>query len=292
MPYKSTITESKGFLIKSESGREQYADCIETANKKKRYMAKNERRNGIIAEIEISELNGYLVECGDNYIFTPSLSYAKKKAKEFEAKEIKKEREIEKQSHNLIGERFKFAREELCGMSLSRAALMLGMSVGNLSKIEHYMDKRLPSVEVVARASKIYDVSCDYLLGLNDDWERDPKAYQEKSISTWIFSELEAIKVQELNAIRLLNDKVIPISEASQHAISSSIEIKETLDSIREKNPLFDEEISGGAKLVRLVNEYHLLSTSLLAQLKRVNFFKDAVKKQTGLNLDVFKVVK
>lgn len=75
---------------------------------------------------------------------------------------------------DIVGKRFIEARE-INGLSQTDAAKALGYkNSAQLSQWEQC--KRPPPLHMVAHASKVYRVSVDFLLGVSDDPDRDPRS--------------------------------------------------------------------------------------------------------------------
>lgn len=83
-----------------------------------------------------------------------------------------------------IAARFVLARE-LNGWSQTEAAHALGFSMsGQLSLIE--AGKKTPPLDLIARASEVFCVSTDYLFGLSDVEDRDPKLARRAALRAFI----------------------------------------------------------------------------------------------------------
>lgn len=83
-------------------------------------------------------------------------------------------REVKSKVKDIVGKRFIEARD-INGLSQSDAAKALGYrNSAQLSQWEQC--KRPPPLHMVAHASKVYRVSTDFLLGISDDPDRDPRA--------------------------------------------------------------------------------------------------------------------
>lgn len=79
----------------------------------------------------------------------------------------------------IIGARFIEARE-INGWGQTDAAMRLGYSNSTqLSLIER--GERLPPVEIIKHAATVYGVSTDYLMGLSDEPDRDPKQAEKRA---------------------------------------------------------------------------------------------------------------
>ena len=67
----------------------------------------------------------------------------------------------------LMGKRFKELRED-AEKSRKELASYLGMDVSNYGKYER--GEIEPSIHVIIKLAKFYNVTADYLLGLSDDY--------------------------------------------------------------------------------------------------------------------------
>ena len=294
-----SISEHQGYVIQSTNGSIRYAVDKFRANKRIVYQRKKDRKSGIADnEISVSEINGFLVKSSesDYEAFVPTMAEAKAKAKNIEEKEAKKERVIDSYSPKIYGERLRKSREDLCCMNQGKAAQLIGISQKKLCVYEHCTDGVIPDITVIIKAAKIYNVSADYLLGLTDDFETDINIRNEREIGAWIYEQLEHDKVSQMNVMRTIHNKILTIGNAINEAVADSVEIKNALDKVRERNSgidgniSFDDDVKSGATLVRVVDEFMLKTDSIKSQLKRFNCFNEAAKKTTGVNIDMFKV--
>ncbi|MGZ8220025.1 MAG: helix-turn-helix domain-containing protein [Methylobacter sp.] len=186
-----------------------------------------------------------------------------------------------------FGQRMKEARE-LCNFSQKEAASLFGYSNSSkLAKIEAASDTNSIPVWIIPKAAIVYTVSVDYLFGISDDWERDPVVSQERDITRWLFDHWERAKSAEVNAIRVLHNKVLILEKAVSRTISRSKENLDTINRVREINPQYDDKIKLGSKLARLLEETAEEAFGLSYDLKRYRAFVEVAKKE-GVNLDIF----
>lgn len=78
----------------------------------------------------------------------------------------------------LTGKRLAAARE-LCNLNQTEAAKLINTSKQALKDAESGKLNPLPITRLKS-AAETYNVSADWLLGLVNDWERDPKIDQER----------------------------------------------------------------------------------------------------------------
>lgn len=292
-----SITPSSGYVIHSNSGRVNYATNAFNAEKYARYAKKEDRKDGIIgSEITLSIiLDGYLVKSDKSGFeaFVPTMDLAKKKAKYFAEKELKKE-SVEKISEgsleSRIGERMRYARETLNGMAQGRAADLLRIHQKKLCQYEHYTDKLIPPLDVLIKCAKLYDVSLDYLTLISDDFEQNAKTKQEKGVSSWIYDQLELNTIAQLNSMRVIHDKIMVLGELAGFIIETSKELNATMADVIEKNPKNWQYVRLGNKLQNLVNKQSAEADTLRAKLTRINLLSHVAKKTTGLNVDIFNI--
>jgi transcriptional regulator with XRE-family HTH domain len=187
-----------------------------------------------------------------------------------------------------FGQRMKEARE-IANMTQITAAKRLGYSNSSkLAKIELASDTNSIPLWLVPKAAKLYSVSIDFLFGISDDWERDPVVSQQRVIGDWLFEHFERSRMKEINAFRVLQNKIVAIEKAVSHVIGRSKENLETMQTFRDKNPEFDD-MKLGAKLLRLMAETAEEADGISHELKRFRAFVDVANKTEGVNLDIFR---
>jgi transcriptional regulator with XRE-family HTH domain len=193
----------------------------------------------------------------------------------------------------VIGQRFKEARE-LNNLTLSKAAKLLGYrNPSKLSKIENASDTDSVPFFVIYRAAHVYGVSSDFLLNLSSDWEKDPVVSQERQISTALLSHWEKARAAELNAIRILNNKLFTLTKAVSHSLRWSREFQSTVDRMQEINPGFDDKVRLGSKLLRIAAEFTEEAAGISAELKRYRAYVDVADKSANVSLknsDIFEI--
>jgi transcriptional regulator with XRE-family HTH domain len=190
-------------------------------------------------------------------------------------------------SVKIFGERMREARE-LNKLSQKDAAKLLGYANSSkLAKIEAASDGNSYPNWLPIKAAHVYAVSTDFLFGISDDWERDPVVSQERDITRFLFEHWERAKAAEVNAIRVLHNKIVTLEKAVSRTIFRSKENLETINRVREINPDYDDKIKLGSKLARLLEETAEEAMGMSYDLKRYRAFVDMAKKD-GVNLDIF----
>ena len=91
----------------------------------------------------------------------------------------------------VIAERFVIARE-LNGWSQTEAAHALGFAKsGQLSLVE--AGKKVPPLDLIARASEVFCVSTDFLFGQSDEEDRDPKLARRAALRAFIGAAVDGL---------------------------------------------------------------------------------------------------
>lgn len=121
------------------------------------------------------------------------------------------------------------------------AAPLLGYAnSAPLSKLEACLQGRVEA-HVLVRASRIYDVSSDFLLGLSDDWERDPLSRDTHSLHLWLLSERSREAARELAAIARLAERLGRVEQGVTELSEAVASLLEALEAFRDRNPGFED---------------------------------------------------
>ena len=143
-----------------------------------------------------------------------------------------------------IGARMREARE-LCDMPQSVAAKRLGYSNPSmLSKVEWATDRNSVPLWLIVRASKLYDVSMDFLFGTSDDWETG----LQRPVQGWLLDTWQAARVRDLAELEKLHRRVTAISSLLPTVADEAERTAEAIRRFAEINPGFDD-MRGGAPL-------------------------------------------
>lgn len=174
------------------------------------------------------------------------------------------------QTIRICGARFKEARVELCNMTLSKAAAALGYAnPSKLSKVENASDGYSIPLWLLVEASKLYEVSTDFLLGASDDWERSARMTQEREVSRFQAEQIEKAIRQSCDMARLFNDELAWASGAILSLVFSMEEIQSTFKHVTEINVASWQEVKGGARLAAEIDKALALAATARAGLKR-----------------------
>lgn len=190
-----------------------------------------------------------------------------------------------------FGERMKYAREDLCGFSQKKAAALLGYANSSkLAKIESASDTNSVPLWLIPKASEVYMVSVDFLFGFSEDWERDPVVCQQREIAIGLMDHWEKARAAELNAFRVLNNRLFTVAKAVSHGLTRSFEFEKLISRFRELNPEFDD-MRLGAKLLKFCAETTEEAMGISAELKRYKVLVNVADKSANIglkNADIF----
>jgi len=185
------------------------------------------------------------------------------------------------QSLKVVGDRFREARTELNGMTLTYAAEKLCCeNSSQLSKIENGHDPA-PNWLILA-AAKLYQVSTDFLLGAAGDWEYSARMTQEREMGRFQAEETERLVLRQVNLNMMFNDELEWVSGAVLGMAFSIEEVASSLKRVTEINPEPWQEIKGGAKLAGDLEKAQLLVATARAGLKRFKRSGQAQEAKKG----------
>lgn len=165
-----------------------------------------------------------------------------------------------------IGTRLKESRE-LCNLSLSEAARLLGYSnPSKLSKVENSTDTLSVPFWLIPAAAQLYDVSTEFLFGLTDEWETGCW----RGVSPFLIHVWDAQRARDLKALAVLNRRVIAavesfptLAEAAQNALGA-------VEAFTLQNKDFDD-LPGGARLMAAARRLRTVTTDAVATQKRLH---------------------
>lgn len=187
----------------------------------------------------------------------------------------------------IIGQRMREARE-MCNLNQVDAARRLGYQTSaKLSKIEGATENSVPLL-TIAKASKLYDVSIDYLMGISEDWQIDTKHTIDHEKSQWINEAWELARRRDLEVLVWLKQRVDVVNEGIPAITSSSLRLQAAFERFVELNPDF-EDMKGGNRLAIALDQLHEsseASESSLKQYKRDIAISAKTSKQLGLFVD------
>ena len=163
-----------------------------------------------------------------------------------------------------IGARMREARE-LCNMSQSAAAKRLGYSnPSKLSKVEGATDTNSAPLWLISRASKLYDVSVDFLFGLTDDFE----VGLQRGVQTWLVVELEKSRIRDMAELEKLHRRVTAISRLLPTVADEAERTAEAIKRFAEINVGFDD-MKGGARVMASAETLTRLARDANATIQR-----------------------
>lgn len=168
-----------------------------------------------------------------------------------------------------IGNRMREARE-IAGMSQSEAARLLGYANSSkLAKVEMGTDTNSVPLWLIKRASRLYEVSIDFLFGESDDWELSAQACQERDVSKWVFDAWNQARERDMEILRRLNQRFDGLSGAINKSVSASEDVRAAWDRIIALNPKFEDEVRGGGRLLSAIERLMMISSESKAKLQR-----------------------
>lgn len=146
------------------------------------------------------------------------------------------------------GSRLREARE-VAGMTLTDAAQRLGYSQPvQLSLMEN--GNRMPPLNIVVEAAKLYGTTCDFLAGLAADPTADPLLGAQRIVAAQVTTAVRGLIVGLVEtgaeAARMLRPDVGRITRMA----AAVLEADRALGVVRSRATDFDETIAGGASLV------------------------------------------
>lgn len=165
----------------------------------------------------------------------------------------------------VVGERLATARE-LNGYNQIAAARKLGYATpAPLSKIE--AGQPAPSW-LVPRAAEVFGVSSDYLFGISNYPERDPRTVEQIAILRTVRAEIETNARRVSEAMILAAGDEVAATAHAEELCGAVLEVSEALANCRS-HPEFDDTVIGGARLVRAVAAAEAMAETALNYLAR-----------------------
>ena len=155
----------------------------------------------------------------------------------------------------IIARRLKEARE-IANISVKNAARQLGFKTQSaLCKIEKGLIK--PSINLILQAAQLYDVSADFIFGLNDDWEKSLYCRQQRDINSWIINAINENNDGVLQTLNIIKNKLYNLVEISEFLALKSQETNDAFLRFVELNKDDFLDLKGGAKLEKLITEIY-----------------------------------
>lgn len=167
-----------------------------------------------------------------------------------------------------VGQRLIDARE-LCGLSQTEAAGLLGVPLKILIRHERTVDRQQGmSLSFIQRAAEVYEVSLDFLFGASDDWETGARMTQERAVSRWLFREFDAGRREQMDELRRIHVRIEAIGKIIASISEHSGTVASTFNRFRELNPAF-EDARGGANVVSSIERLSASSNAARLTIKR-----------------------
>ena len=155
----------------------------------------------------------------------------------------------------IIAKRLKEARE-IANISVKNAARKLGFKTQSaLCKIEKGLIK--PSINLILQAAQLYDVSADFIFGLNDDWEKSLYCRQQRDSNSWIIHAINKNNNDVLQTLNIIKNKLYNLVEISEFLALKSQETNDAFLRFVELNKDDFLDLKGGAKLEKLITEIY-----------------------------------
>lgn len=161
-----------------------------------------------------------------------------------------------------VGVRMSAARE-LAGLTQTQAARQLGyQKSGQLSLIE--AGRKSPPLTVLIRAARAYGVAVDFLLGLQDEVERDPRLARRAAMRQFLDARLAALA----DAVTRAFEDTLALDHSDAKPLAdSAARVVETFARVSRRAEFND--VPGGATLQREMRELEQALDPVLQHLRR-----------------------
>lgn len=147
----------------------------------------------------------------------------------------------------LTGSRLYTARE-LFNITQEQAAKLLDTSKQAIADAEGGKLNPMP-LKLLKGAAELYHVSSEWLLGLSDDWERDPEALKNRDFLSGLYK----IHLEHYAEVVERQNEAEEAELARGQLVAAVAEITEAFEKFRDLNPVF-ENMLGGARLLSAIN--------------------------------------
>lgn len=143
----------------------------------------------------------------------------------------------------IVAERFRQARE-LCGLSQLEASPLLGYQKSTqLSLIEGGL--RTAPLWLLIRASQVYAVSLDWLAGLTDEPEQDPRGRLARSVTNSITPMMQAMTDALVGSTVLYVESLTPLIPNVERIEASVRLLRQRAERMRELNDCWPDLAAG-----------------------------------------------
>lgn len=148
-----------------------------------------------------------------------------------------------------LGERLRQSRE-LNNMSLSDAAKKLGYANPSaLSKIEMAVGTNPPPHMLILACSKLYDVTIDYLYGLEDVMEYASHD-ESRKMAAFLSEQYEITRRRDMESFAAMHTRITKVESIVQGYAADADELKHAIDRMIEVNGKeWWEEVRGGSRV-------------------------------------------
>ena len=171
-----------------------------------------------------------------------------------------------------IGQRMREARE-LCNLTQSEAARRLGYAnPSKLSKVEAATDTNSVPLWLIHSASKLYEVSVDYLFGITDDWDTGvPRGTQAFLLDAW-----QKMRERDLLALDRLHREVVAVSGGTGAMLCAVKELSAAISLYCSRNPDFAETL-GSATVMHRLGRLEAAATAAAVDLRKLRLTSQEV---------------
>lgn len=168
-----------------------------------------------------------------------------------------------------VGKRLREARE-MVGLSQLNAAKQLGYANSSkLAKIEGGKDSSQIPLWVIKRASCLYDVAVDYLLGNTETMEvGDTRHAALREMSTHMREHWERLRQRDVMVEQALRERIIAIEETVVLLESEASEASAAMARCAELNPEW-QDMRGGSRLFDAVERTAAAARTSRSKLNR-----------------------
>jgi transcriptional regulator with XRE-family HTH domain len=147
-----------------------------------------------------------------------------------------------------IGDRLRQARE-ICNLSQSEAAKRLGYSnPSKLSKVESATATNSVPLWLILSASRLYDVSIDFLFGVTSDWETG----LPRSSPKWLLEAWERVRLRDLGLLDRVHHEVATVAGTTSDLVIAVAEVGSALTTYHDRNPEFYETPASNTLVSRI----------------------------------------
>lgn len=160
---------------------------------------------------------------------------------------------VNRRLRKIVSRRLVEARE-LAGFGQSEAAVLLGYrNSTQLSLVEQ--GRRLPPLDLLLRAATAYSVTLDYLMGVVEDPERDPRETVRRTALIQVRGLLEASTVAIVEGVLIAAEVEAGGHAASAPLLRAADDVIAAVQRVRELNADAFDDLRAGALLVRAVRQ-------------------------------------